>query len=182
MGNRADVQQVGHAHRQHLAELPVEGVRPPETELCKTTGGAGEPGEEGGGREEDLPNMTSSVQLSASSSSSPRMDATHINRPVPACFVSRRSRSCTGTKPERSRTGRRPRPHSPAGTANNAPAPSGTAAGEPQHCNMQPGQSLINHLILKQDQINVECEVVQIPQRTLTISAAPRSFSASFRS
>lgn len=54
MGDGADVQQVGHAHRHHLAELPVERVRPPETKLRITAGGAGEPGEEGGGREEDL--------------------------------------------------------------------------------------------------------------------------------
>lgn len=55
VGDGADVQHVGHAHRQHLAELPAERVRPPETELRITAGGAGEPGEEGGGREEDLP-------------------------------------------------------------------------------------------------------------------------------
>lgn len=65
VGNRADVQQVGHAHRHHLAELPVERVRPPETKLRITAGGAGEPGEEGGGREEDLREITSSVHLKA---------------------------------------------------------------------------------------------------------------------
>lgn len=54
VGDGADVQQVGHAHRDHLAELPVERVRTPEMKLCVTAGGAGEPGEEGGGREEDL--------------------------------------------------------------------------------------------------------------------------------
>lgn len=62
MGDGADVQKVGHTHRQHLTELPVERVRPPEPELRKAAGGAGEPGEEGGGREEDLRHVTSSVQ------------------------------------------------------------------------------------------------------------------------
>lgn len=65
VGKRADVQQIGHAHWHYLAELPVERVRPPETKLRITAGGAGEPGEEGGGREEDLREMTSSVHLKA---------------------------------------------------------------------------------------------------------------------
>lgn len=65
VGDGAYVQQVGHTHWQHLTELPVERVRPPEPELCKAAGGAGEPGEEGSSREEGLRHVTSSVQLSA---------------------------------------------------------------------------------------------------------------------
>ena len=67
MEDGADVQQIGHAHRQPLAQLPVRRVQPPETELRKTAGGAREPGEDGGGREEDLQEMMSSVELSLSS-------------------------------------------------------------------------------------------------------------------
>ena len=54
VGHGADVQQVGHTHRHHLAELPVQRVWPLETKLGTAAGGAGEPGEEGGGREEHL--------------------------------------------------------------------------------------------------------------------------------
>lgn len=57
-----------------------------------------------------------------------------VNKPVPACFVSRQCWSCTGREPERSHTDRRPRPHSPGRIVSNAPALSGTAAGERQHC------------------------------------------------
>lgn len=155
VGHRADVQQVGHAHRHHLAELPVQRVRPPETKLGTTAGGAGEPGEEGGGREEHLPEMTSSVHLNASPDS-PRLDVTRINTPVPACFVSRWCRSCTGTEPERCRTDRRPRPRSPGRRASNAPAPSETATGELRHCHAKLRSLNQIHLIYQStDQINL---------------------------
>lgn len=54
VGDRADVQQVGHAHWDHLAQLPVQRVRSTEAKLCVAAGSAGEPCEEGGNREEDL--------------------------------------------------------------------------------------------------------------------------------
>lgn len=69
MSNGADAQQGRRTPRQHVAELPVQWLLPRTTELRKTAGGAGEPGKEGGGWEEDLANMTSSEQLSASSAS-----------------------------------------------------------------------------------------------------------------
>lgn len=60
--------------------------------------------------------------------------STSVNKPVPACFVSRQCWSCRGREPEHSHTDRQPRPRSPGRIVSNAPALSGTAAGELQHC------------------------------------------------
>lgn len=54
VSHRAHVHQVGHAHRQHLAQLPAKGVWPPEMQLGKTAGCAGDPGKEGSSWEVDL--------------------------------------------------------------------------------------------------------------------------------
>lgn len=136
VGDGVDDQQIGHAHRDQLAQLPVRRIRSTEINLCVAAGDAGEPGEEGGGREKDLQKYQTVISLFECSVSATE-DGRRMIRPFPACFASRRCRSCTDTEPEQSRTGRRPRPRSPGGRGSDAPAPSGTAAGELQRCNEQ---------------------------------------------
>lgn len=61
MCHGADVQQEGQAHGEHLEQLPVERVRPPEMQLGVAAGGAGEPGQRSCGWKVQLKGATLSV-------------------------------------------------------------------------------------------------------------------------
>ena len=54
VGDRAYVQEIGQTCGDHLEQLAMERVWPPVMQLGKAAAGAGQPCQEGGGREKDL--------------------------------------------------------------------------------------------------------------------------------